>query len=152
MNHFGQVWPHPPKMIECVTSIASSLHYLTHNSTHCWDKTSWLTIWYHLVTWGVQLIFPLHRWYRPSVALWWYVLLRILVELFVSQGLLFHEGNYLFDEHRLICCNIPCFFWKKSTWSKGSKDGNSSLRNCFIIIVLQSSGRKFYSLDVQGNK
>ena len=95
-----------------VTSIASSLHYLTHNSTHCWDKTSWLTIWYHLVTWGVQLIFPLHRWYRPSVALWWYVLLRILVELFVSQGLLFHEGNYLFDEHRLIYCNIPCFFWK----------------------------------------
>ena len=49
----------------------------------------------------------------------------------------------LFYGHRMICCNILCFFWKTSTWSKGNKDGNPSPHKCCLIIVLGSLGRKF---------
>ena len=80
-----------------------------------------------------------------------YILVRLWVELFVSQAFF-----RLFDWHRLICCNVLCFSWKTLTWSKGNKDGNSPPppHNFFLIIVLQCSGREFlhYSLAVQGSK
>ena len=34
---------------------------------------------------GVQLIFTTCRWYRLSVVVWWYISVRLWVELFVSQ-------------------------------------------------------------------
>ena len=34
---------------------------------------------------GVQLIFATHSWYRLSVAVWWYFVVRLWVKLFVSR-------------------------------------------------------------------
>ena len=67
---------------------------------------------------------------------------KTLVKLFVSKGLI-PTFFGLFDEHRLICCNIPCFYLKAVTWSKENKDGNPFPHKCSLIIVLWSSGRKF---------
>ena len=47
----------------------------------------------------------------------------------------------LLDGPRMICCNIPCSSWKRSTWSKGK--GSPSPHNCCLIIVLQYSDKKF---------
>ena len=62
------------------------------------------------------------------------------MELFVSEGLI-QSFFGMFDGHWLISCNIPCFYRKTSTWTKGNKDGNSTPHNCCLIIVLQCSGR-----------
>ena len=91
---------------------------------------------------GVQLIFATHRRYRPSVAVWWYILVRLWAELFISQGLM-QAFFGLFDGHILICCNIPCFSWKTTTWSKGNRDGKSYPHNCCLIIALRCSSWKF---------
>ena len=42
---------------------------------------------------GVQLVFAPRRHYGLSVAVWWYILVRHSLELFVSQGLIQAEGK-----------------------------------------------------------
>ena len=58
---------------------------------------------------GGHLVFAPLRLYGLSVAVWWYILVILLVELFVSQGLIKVETTV----NR-----------KASIWSKGNKDGN----------------------------
>ena len=116
---------------------------------HCrqmkkWTKPNWKDT---LAKVGVQLIFAPRRWYRLSVAVWWYILVRLyLVKLFASQGLI-QAFLGLFDEHRLICCNITCFSSKTSTWDKGNKDSDPFPHNCCLITVLQCSSRRFLQSD-----
>ena len=98
---------------------------------------------YTLAKVGVQLIFWSHRQYRLSGAVWWYFLVRLWVKLLVSKGLI--------QAFRMICCNIPSFCSKISTWSKDNKDSNSSPCKCCLIMVFQSLGRKFLVWK-QGNK
>ena len=97
---------------------------------------------------GVQLIFAPCRWHRLSVAVWCYILVRLWVELFVSKGPI-QAFFGLLDGHSLICCNIPCFLGKTSTWSKGNEDGNSSPHNCFLITVYQCPGRNILQFGCQ---
>ena len=92
---------------------------------------------------SVQLIFSSHRRYRLSVAGWWYALVRLWVKLFVSKGGLIQAFFGLLDRRRMICCNIPCFYWKRSTWTKENKGDNPSPNKCSLIIVLRSLGRRF---------
>ena len=58
---------------------------------------------------GVQLFFASHRRYGLSVAVCWYILVRLLVKLFIPQDLIKAE---------------TIVHIKASTWSKGKKDGN----------------------------
>ena len=81
---------------------------------------------------GVQLVFAPRRIYERSVAVLWYILVRLWVELFVSQGLIQAETTVS---------------TKASTWNKGNKDGNFSPYNCCLTIVLQCSDRKFLQSD-----
>ena len=105
---------------------------------------------YTLAKVGVQLIFWSHRQNRLSVAVWSYFLVRLWVKLLVSKGLI-QAFFGLFDGHRMICCNIPCFCWKTSTWSKDNKDSSPSPCKCCLIMVFRSLGRKFLVWK-QGNK
>ena len=88
---------------------------------------------------GAQLVFAPRRCYVLSVAVWWYILVTLFGEIIVSQGLMQAETTVS---------------RKASTWSKGNNDGNkknlnnflwyhSSPHNCYLIIVLHFSGRKF---------
>ena len=58
---------------------------------------------------GFQQVFAPCRHYGLSVAVWWYVLVRFLVKLFLSQGLI----QVVTTVNR-----------KAATQSKGHKDGN----------------------------
>ena len=42
----------------------------------------------------VQLVFAPRKCYRLSVAIWWYILVKFLVKLFISQDLPDTRGNY----------------------------------------------------------
>ena len=59
----------------------------------------------------VQLVFAPCKHYGLSVAVWWYILVRLWGELFVSQGLIQAETTVS---------------KRSSTWSKGNKDGNKT--------------------------
>ena len=64
------------------------------------------------------------RSYALSVAVWWYVLVRLWVELFVSQILIQVETTVS---------------RKASTWSKGNKDGNKTkikLEQFYMVALL----------------
>ena len=58
---------------------------------------------------GVQLVFAPCRRYGVSVAVLWYILVRLLVELFVSSGQI--QADIAVSR-------------KASTWSKGNKNDN----------------------------
>ena len=69
---------------------------------------------------GVQLIFTPRRPYRLSVAVLWYILVRLWMELFVPQGLI--QALFgLFDRHKLIRCNMRCFLEKHQLGAKTTK-------------------------------
>ena len=59
---------------------------------------------------GAQLVFAPRSCYVLSVAVWWYILVRLFGEIIVSQGLMQAETTVS---------------RKASTWSKGNNDGNN---------------------------
>ena len=83
-------------------------------------------------------MFSSQRPYRLSVAVWWYLLVRFWVKLFVSQDLT-QDLFGLFDGHKWFTASIE----KTSAWSKGNKDGSPSPHNCCLSIIMRFSGRKF---------
>ena len=60
---------------------------------------------------GDQALFAPRRRYGVSGAVWWYILVRLWVELFVSQGLIKAETTVS---------------RKISSWSKGNEDRNKT--------------------------
>ena len=103
---------------------------------------------------GVQLTFAPRRRYRLSVAVWWYILVRLWVKLFVSKSPIkpfflacLMEEVDLLQYTKLLLKNINL-----STWSKGNRDGNSSAHNSYFAVFRKNFYTVWRCKETSNNK